>query len=221
MSKIDDRLRESKLPLPSPRSSDELDERILRAARERAPASGSQRQPWWLAGAATASVLVIAVTMSLNESPSFDASEESATVTAARASAPAQKMKRERSETLEMSASMEMSDQAAAQPAAARMGIASDSLAEEAVSEYALAPANSAPAPEAQIARKSAQAAPELNPTNTPRGLPEQLQVLSDLVRQGEQEQAQINYEALKKSCRDCDLPEKLEQAIAKYNLAE
>ena len=216
MSKIDDGLREGKLPLPSPRSSSELDERILRAARARAPVSGSQRQPWWLAGAATASVLVIAVTVSLTEPPSFDGSEDNAAATTVRASAPAQKMKRERSEMYEMDASMEMSAEAAAQPAAARMGIASDSLAEETVSEYALAPA-----PEAQIARKSAQAAPEFNPTITPRGLSEQLQILWELVRQGEKEQAQTDYEALKKSCPDCDLPEKLEQAIAKYNLAE
>jgi hypothetical protein len=220
MSKIDDGLREGKLPLPSPRSSSELDERILRAARERAPASRPQRQPWWIAGAATASVLVIAVTMSLTEPPSFDGSEESATVTAVRASAPAQKMKRERSEMLEMSARREMSDHAAAQPAAAaRMGVASDSLAEEAVSEYALAPATLAP--EAKIARKSAQAAPEFNLSITPQGLSEKLQTLSELVRQGEREQAQLEYEALKKSCPDCDLPEELDQAIAKYTLAE
>ena len=51
----------------------------------------------------------------------------------------------------------------------------------------------------------------------TPLILSEQLQMLSDLVRQGEAEKAQTNYEALKKTCPDCDLPERLEQAIAKY----
>jgi hypothetical protein len=212
MSKIDDGLRGGKLPLPSPRSSDELDERILRAAREQAPISRPQRQPWWLAGAATASVLVIAVTMTWTELAPFNASEENAAASAAKASIQVNKLKRESSEMAEMDASMEMSDQAAAKPAAARMGLSSDAMNEEMISEKALAPTVRAPE-----VRESAQAAAELQRPTSPPTLIEQLQMLSELVRQGEEEKAQIDYEALKKACPDCDLPEKLDQAIAKY----
>ena len=60
-----------KLPLPSPRSPLELDERILSAARERAPTPEPQRQPWWIGGVATAAVLLVAVMITVPEqSPS-------------------------------------------------------------------------------------------------------------------------------------------------------
>ena len=50
-----------KLPLPSPRSPRQLDDKILAYAQDNAPEKKSFIQPRWVAGLATAGVVVVAL----------------------------------------------------------------------------------------------------------------------------------------------------------------
>ena len=56
-----------KLDLPSPRSPRDLDEKILRYAREHAPAPERRGRPAWVAGLATASIAGIALLLGLSD----------------------------------------------------------------------------------------------------------------------------------------------------------
>ena len=59
----------TKLPLPSPRSSSELDKKILAYAKQQLPEKKPYRPPLWLSGMATASVIAIAILIAIPDQP--------------------------------------------------------------------------------------------------------------------------------------------------------
>jgi len=58
-----------KMPLPSPRSPAELDEKILAHAKRQAPERKFKLRPIWLSGLVTASVVAVAVLIAIPQQP--------------------------------------------------------------------------------------------------------------------------------------------------------
>lgn len=218
MSKPQDITAVGNVPLPSPVSPPDLDERILRAAREQAPVPPSARQPWWLAGVATASVLVIAVTVAIQSPPPVSQSlEETEPATkkemALMADAPADSAMSKQKRAHKQSADMEMSAHAAPSPAASRLGVASESIVEKVSRERAEA---SEERTSLASADKLDLSAGTLQDTLSSEKLSEQIQVLAGLLSGGEEDQARQGYVTLGENC-GCTLPKTLEEAISQY----
>ena len=205
------------LPLPSPRSPAQLDEKVLAYARAHAPSKRFPLQPAWVAGLATTGVIVLALFITLPQqpvpsvalepsgpvmmaSPAADADAESKRA-AAKAAAkekpaartaqkdmPAAQMSRSLAVEQEMREEQVMADEAFTQPAPKALGAAAT-------------PGATAPAAEPTIQQ--------------------QLQPYATLLQQGQEAKARAGYQALRASCTDCQLPATLEQALADYPLPE
>jgi hypothetical protein len=212
MSDHKQRLRERKLPLPSPRSPRDLDDRILNHAREHAPPTRLFVQPRWLAGLATASVLLIAVFITEPEqsTPEF------------RAITPTD----EDVATPSLSSKTTMADKPAA-----RMKMSSDIASPTRnIQKYELrkgqkqliqeisADAQTEAAAEADMARDDKTAGIALGSANSvtysDTEIRNQLRRCADLLQQGQATQARAAYQQLRSECPACDLPATLEQAI-------
>ena len=212
MSDREQRLQERKLPLPSPRSPRDLDDRILNYAREHAPPTRSFVQPRWLAGLATASVLLIAVFITEPEqsTPEFraitptdeDAATPSLSSKIRMANKPAARMKMSsdiasptrnihKYEILVEQEQLvqEISADAPAEPAAA-VGIAHD----DKTAGMALESAS-----DVIYSRSDAR---------------NQIRNCAELLQQGQEAQARDAYRHLRSECPACELPATLEQAI-------
>lgn len=61
--------RTERMPLPSPRSTRELDDKILAYARDNAPRQRTHRPARWAAGLATAGIVAVAVLIALPQKP--------------------------------------------------------------------------------------------------------------------------------------------------------
>jgi hypothetical protein len=213
MSDRKQRLQERKLPLPSPRSPRDLDDRILNHAREHAPPTRLFVQPRWLAGLATASVLLIAVFITEPEqsTPEF------------RAIIPTD----EDVATPSLSSETTMADKPAA-----RMKMSSDIASpthniqkyelrkgQEQLIQESSADAQTEAAAEANMAREDKTAGIALsganNVTYSDTAIRNQLRRYADLLQQGQATQARAAYQQLRSACPTCDLPATLEQAIA------
>ncbi len=211
-----------KLPLPTPRSPRALDDRILEVAREYAPKSRPRRQPWWMAGAATASVLVIAVMLVQPQRPSsIDESEMEVMPAAARDSAMGSaapetnainELKVKRSPRSEMDSELESVDRASSQPASSAPVATGDFFDEEIAAEQSnlALPARKTRA-NSPLGPKSEQGLMPLTDTE----LREELRMLAKLFQQGDKNEANERYERLKQRYPDHDLPETLEEALA------
>lgn len=204
------------LPLPSPDSPKALDDKVLAYARSQAPAKASLPRPRWVGGMAAASVLAVAIfitqprpeTTRLRSAP--PATELSAPGRSAAdapnakqiaAPAPRQKI-------------MRTSDQLTFGNS---YGAAAEApLPERALSDEAL-PAN--PATDRDHVRQELKAL-ELETTQvTPVAADsavffDSLHYCAALLQRGEEDAARSAYRELRKACRDCKLPETLEQAI-------
>jgi hypothetical protein len=213
MSDRKQRLQERKLPLPSPRSPRDLDDRILNHAREHAPPTRLFVQPRWLAGLATASVLLIAVFITEPEqsTPEF------------RAITPTD----EDVATPSLSSEATMADKPAA-----RMKMSSDIASptrhinkyeilaeqEQNIQESsAHTPTETATTDDMVHLNKTAGAARDSanNVTYNDTEIRSQLRRYADLLQQGQATQARAAYQQLRSACPTCDLPATLEQAIA------
>ncbi|RLQ22023.1 hypothetical protein DWB85_08770 [Seongchinamella sediminis] len=179
------------MPLPSPRSPRELDERILARARAAAPQQHRRGPLAWAGGLATAAVLVVAVyllrlsdTATLTPAPASDPvqEEEAAGAPATAEIAPAANQA-DPQQKLKMSAARPAADFAAQAPAAERAEAA------------AAAPAAGDETP-----------GPDINA---------ELLRLQALEAAGKREQALREYAELRRRCADCALPQTLEQALA------
>jgi hypothetical protein len=212
MSDRKQRLQERKLPLPSPRSPRDLDDRILNHAREHAPPTRLFVQPRWLAGLATVSVLLIAVFITEPEqsTPEFQAitpSDEDAA-------------------TPSLSSETTMADKPAA-----RMKMSSDIASptrniqkyelrkgQEQLIQEISADAQTEAAEEADMARDDKTAGIALGSANSvtysDTKIRNQLRRYADLLQQGQATQARAAYQQLRSECPTCDLPTTLEQAI-------
>jgi hypothetical protein len=212
MSDRKQRLQERKLPLPSPRSPRDLDDRILNHAREHAPPTRLFVQPRWLAGLATACVLLIAVFITEPEqsTPEF------------RAITPTD----EDAATPSLSSKTTMADRPAA-----RMKMSSDIASptrhinkyeilaeqEQNIQESsAHTPTETAATVDMAHVNKTAGAgldsASDVNYSGTE--IHSQLRRYADLLQQGQATQARAAYQQLRSECPTCDLPATLEQAI-------
>jgi hypothetical protein len=212
MSDRKQRLQERKLPLPSPRSPRDLDDRILNHAREHAPPTRLFVQPRWLAGLATASVLLIAVFITEPEqsTPEFQAitpSDEDAA-------------------TPSLSSETTMADKPAARMKMSS-GIASPTrniqkyeiLAEqEQLVQQISADAPAEAAAEVDMAHDDNAAGMALEKagdvTYSRSDVRNQIRNCAELLQQGQATQARAAYQQLRSECPTCDLPTTLEQAI-------
>ena len=181
------------LPLPTPTSPRELDDRILSYARRNAP----ERRaffPGWAAGLATVSVLLVAV-MIVAPQPQQPATPKPSP--AAEQSAPAPAAAKSNSVT--------------AQGPERRKSTARDleyaGEAEAGVSARAMA--DTAPAA-ALVREKSAT-------ESAKESLAENLARCAELLEAGDEAGAREYYQRMRTDCPKCDLPPTLEQALDRY----
>jgi len=189
---------QQELPLPSPRSPRELDNRILNHARESAPPKQGANPLTWASGVATAAVLVVAVylvnltdTGTVAQSPVADAVQEDESAGAAASAELAEistaRIQAEPRPKLKMSAE-----------APSDTDLAARDVAEEIETAAAAAP----PATGARAHSPGP-------------GVNKALLRLQELVAADKLEQAEQEYAELRRSCADCDLPENLDKALA------
>jgi hypothetical protein len=214
---------EGKLPLPSPRSPRQLDDRILAYARDNAPEKKSFGHPRWVAGLATASVVVLAlfITEPQQQTPNFNTPapklEEDLSPRAARTetlkektTAPAARMKM--SPGTGQAAPIDKYEMLADEPLF-EQEITADAITagvktDEDMSNRAIQPL------------KLSATATELTILNSEE-LRDKLQLYADMVEKGEGEQARAAYQQLRQTCPDCALPDTLAQALTTLLEAE
>ncbi len=198
MSRQDQDRGQDQLPLPSPRSPAELDQRILAHARDNAPVKTRSSALGWTGGAATAAALVLAVfltrTADIDRAVPPRALEETPAATEAL------------SEALRQRAGAEPAGGAAAPvESSARKALADFDAVRE---QTGTAPAAESPAALATgiVAKNDESAALE--------SLRDALQRLRQLLDEGDTDSARQGYADLRKACGECGLPETLEQAL-------
>ena len=197
MSKPGRETDEGQLPLPSPRSPRELDERILAHARENAP-DRNRHTAGWLGGLATTAALVLAVYLTNLADQGPLAPQPAAPELAAPELAAPEEEKVGAAEmaaaTLETRAKLKASaDSDAPSPARAER------------QALPAAPVTEARFDSAGIAADQAVTAPDLQAS---------LARLQDLLAEGEPDLARREYAALRDACGECDLPDTLEEAL-------
>jgi hypothetical protein len=206
-----------KLPLPSPRSPRQLDEKILAYARDNAPEKKSFLPPRWVAGLATAGVVVLAlfITEPQQQTPGFSApapaleeKEENLPSRAARTDAV-----KEKPEAPSARAKMSRSAGQAAHIDKYEM------LADEPLLEQEFAADTMTAEADEDITNSAVQPL-ELTAADielkkiSQEELRDKLQLYANMVEQGEGEQAHAAYQQLRQACPDCALPDTLSQAI-------
>jgi hypothetical protein len=189
------RVGQGKLPLPSPRSPRELDEKILAHARARAPQRKPALSMGMLGGLATACMIVVAVFITVpQQSPQAPVTEPSP----ARSQAD-----------MAVSSAIGKVEEVKEMPAApsARMKMARSAGAVRLDMEA------QKPLPEMALSADSAVMADEaIAFADDP--LKEELSRLAALLEDGNIEQAREAYQKLRGDCPACNLPETLEQAL-------
>ncbi len=207
---------EGKLPLPSPRSPQQLDDKILAYARGNAPERKFFRQPRWIAGLATASIVALAlfITKPQRLEPDFRTPAPSLQENLPLDADRAEKAKRELAAP---AATMKMSRSTGQ---AARMdkykNLADESLPEQEIAADAMAEAVEADEERIHGATQPLEltlSAAELKKF-TSEELHDKLQLYADMVKKGDEERARAAYQQLRKSCPDCALPDTLAQAF-------
>jgi hypothetical protein len=211
------------LDLPSPGSPTQLDTRVLKYAREQAPAIRSYLPPAWLSGAAAASVVVVAVLLVYPQpwdkvtNPNKLAREELIVREsfADEDAPPADQNTRARAELRSLSAigqtagltlTQDIPNSAAPPPKAKKH----TSLAFK--SEPILAEKTSA----TDLLSTDAIAGPALPPLDE-QAIRDSLIEIKKLLSTGDTEQAEQSWLALKHRCPCCDLPAELNEAMALY----
>jgi hypothetical protein len=217
MSKQRQDLPGDKLPLPQPRSPQELDDKILAYARQRAPQRNSRWIPgWtsgWTTGLATASIIAIAVfiTQTQQSAPSFKEYAQ-----------PAAEQRHAEEAIRPMPA-------APAPPAAARISSKASLVRKRAMKREILAE-QVAPESFGAIAKEqfsdmelAADTAAMPKAAANEDGLARmedqqlelQLEQCARLLEQGHADQAREAYQALRLECASCDLPDTLDLWLA------
>jgi hypothetical protein len=207
---------EGKLPLPSPRSPQQLDDKILAYARDNAPEKKSFLPPRWVAGLATASVVVLAlfITEPQQQTPQFRELTPTLDENLPSDAASSEKAKRKpAAPTTGMKMSLSTGQAAAIDKYEMR--------ADEPLPEQEIATGAMAAAVEADKDLVSRAAAPlELSATDSElitfssEELSDKLQLYSDMVEKGEGVQARAAYQQLRQACPDCNLPDTLAKAL-------
>ncbi|MEM1112673.1 MAG: hypothetical protein AAGI11_12255 [Pseudomonadota bacterium] len=193
----DSESKPERLPLPSPRSPESVDKRVLEFARDHAPRAGHRNtRTWWAGGMATACVAMVAVFIAAPEQPIMEER--------ARDMATAQ----EEREPLAMEAAPRAALSAEASAAVGVKRIEANKAAER-----------NAPAADAQIETEVAgdfilDFGGSIEPQ---RAHVAKLLELHELWSQGEKEAAQANWNAFIDDCGDCEFPASVEDAFETY----
>ena len=194
MSKYRQKTAEDQLPLPSPRSPRDLDEKILAHARINTPQKRATLSLGWISSMATAAVLVVAVYLTTmtdtTREPALPAPamlEEERAV--AGAAAPASLQARAKRRT-EISAYQDLIDAAPLEKEELRMSATAEMAYANAAAHKAVA---DSPAAE---------------------NLQSMLEHLQALIDRGETDQARQQYQEFRNACSECRLPETLAQAL-------
>jgi hypothetical protein len=213
MSKQRQDLPGDKLPLPQPRSPQQLDDKILAYARQRAPQKDTSwipgRTAGWTTGLATASIVAIAmfITQTQQSAPSFKeyaqpAAEQRHAEEAIRPipTAPAAARISSKPQRMKQAMKRKMLTEQLPPPS-------SDAIEQEQFADMELA-AGTAAIPKAApnkdgLARMDDQQ------------LELQLEQCARLLEQGHTEQAHEAYQALRLECASCDLPDTLDLWLA------
>ena len=199
-----------KLPLPSPRSPDDLDQRILAYARDNTPRSRPLLRPTWMAGAATACVLVVALLVGGPQRQVPMESEARKSESVSEVPSPAAAPAPQRVD----SAAPEAAAPAVSARAARKIASDRDAMND---SEFSRAAADAGlqdmPTTQEESAYKSSGPQPAMEPPWLAARIHEIARQLED----GDLQAAQEAYHALQQQCPECQLPETLEEALAAY----
>lgn len=189
-----------KLPLPSPGSPRELDEKILAHARANAPAGKRAGPLAWGGGLATASILVVAVYLT-NLTGSNDP--------AAPARVPAaEEVSLQPENAPAAPAAMKMQARSRASDEASLAADYADTI-EDLTAETEASEGHAAALPANHLKAEADTAA--IEPL-----IRDRLEQFRAMLQRGQEEQARLEYAALRDSC-DCKLPQTLEQALARF----
>jgi hypothetical protein len=186
-----------RLPLPSPRPSTGLDQKILAYARDRAPEPVRRWPPAWTAGLATIAVVAVAILIALPPQPEQELArkaDQGRAAPSAPAPVSARRYLEQQAQGLQMEAPGELSSMA-------------DSAGAPLKSRLAEAP-ESAPAAAAGPVRPGDEAS-----------LAAHLATIAALLQSGDAAAAGEAYSALRDRCPDCELPDSLQQALEEHGL--
>jgi hypothetical protein len=212
MSKQQQDLPGDKLPLPQPRSPQQLDDKILAYARQRAPQRNSRWIPGWTTGLATASIVAMAVfiTQMQQFTPSFTKTTQ-----------PAAEQRYSEEAIRPMPA-------APAAPAAARLlikaspaknarkrEILTEQMARESFGAIAKGQFADMELAADTVAMPKAAANADGLARMDEQQLELQLEQCARLLEQGHADQAREAYQALRLECASCDLPDTLDLWLA------
>lgn len=188
MSKHRQDTEDGHLPLPTPHSPRELDERILAHARANAPEKRPLHTVGWLGGMATTAVLVVAIYLTSTTGTNQGLPQPApAALKEERAAAPMASQPRAR---LKATADFDAPEPAAVEDKELQM----------------------APMAEATFDNAGARAMQRADDPGP--NLPGSLQHLQELLISGDDERAHREYEELRNACAECDLPDTLEEAL-------
>ena len=204
---------EGELPLPSPRSPEQLDATILAYARNNAAPRKRTLQPAWMAGIATTCMVLLALFISEPEQAERHAERDGS----------AQQIDIKRSRQAPVAAeSSDDSQEAVAAKATAKMPRVSRSLGAAAAQDNAVPAADAASdrLGDSDSARQEEAAAPATSNADLADQtamLRSQIEICARLLQAGDERQALRAYRELRQRCPDCGLPDSLEQAIERY----
>lgn len=220
--------KDTGLPLPSPRSPAQLDDKILAYARDHAPSKRFPLQPAWVAGLATTGVVVLALFITLPQqpaptvvmepsgpvkmaSPAMDADMQSEQ--AAAREKPAAGVVRKDLPAVQMSRSLKVEQEYREERV----------MADEGFSQLPPGAVGAAAAPASASVQEvlNADSAVPGAPTAPEPTMQQRLAPYAALLQQGQEARARAGYQALRESCTDCQLPATLEQALIDYPLEE
>jgi hypothetical protein len=201
------------LPLPSPRSPDGLDQRILAYARDNAPRSRPLLRPAWMTGAATACVLVVALLVGGPQQQAPLESEARKSEAVGEAPLPATPAAAPTAQRAG-GAQLEATAPAASARAAHKLAGDRDTRNYSELSQAA-ADAGLQDLPAAQ--EEAADMPSDPQPVGEPQWLAARIHEIALQLENGNQQAARDAYRALRQQCPDCQLPETLEEALAAY----
>ena len=195
MSKHRQDTEDGQLPLPTPHSPRELDERILARARAKAPQKQPMHTARWLGGMATTAMLVVAIYLTNTTGTNQGLPQPApAVLKEERAAAPMASQARAR---LKASADFDAPEPAPVEDKELQM----------------------APMAEATFDSAGVQAMKRAD--DTAPNLQGSLQHLQELLISGDDERAHREYEELRNACAECGLPDTLEEALERLKQRE
>ncbi|MBT4521945.1 MAG: hypothetical protein HOC23_18255 [Halieaceae bacterium] len=244
MNDYDELLDKAKLPLPSPVSPPQLDETILAYARDNAPARRPSIPPWWFTGVATASVVTVALFITLPQQTSVPtledrfielprhASKETETTTVDRTTSTTNSVALEKAQMTVQRRGKNLTH-AKAKPKSAPAQASTSTkhkVEKRAINDAQMSAIATEIAPAASFA--GAVPAIDINASEemsadmqlgyvsvelSEEKLVERIEELAEALVHGDEKLALKTYKSLRQQCPSCDLPKTLAEAINRY----